>query len=146
MGRLARLLVALAVALALPWASAAQESPSFDAADRAAIQALIADQIAAFGRDDGAAAYALAAPGIQDLFPTVEAFMAMVRGGYEPVYRPQAVAFGTLVESSRGPVQPVFVTGPDGGRYVAIYLLERQPDGAWLIAGCTLGRDTRPAI
>ncbi|MEX0852026.1 MAG: DUF4864 domain-containing protein [Bauldia sp.] len=141
--RLGRLfgVLALAVALALP--AAAQ---TVGEGDRAAIEALIDGQIAAFRRDDGAAAYAMAAPAIQTIFPTVEQFMSMVRSGYSPVYRPQSVVFGPLVETAQGPVQKVFLTGPDGLAYVAAYSLERQADGSWKISGCVLLRDDRPSI
>ena len=57
--------------------------------DRAAIQSMIANQIAAFQHDDGAGAYRFASPTIQQIFPTVDDFMAMVKNGYPPVYRPQ---------------------------------------------------------
>ena len=144
MSRFAKLLSALAVALALPAAAAVAQSP--DGAERAAIRVLIESQIAAFQRDDGAAAYAMAAPAIHGIFPTVEAFMAMVRQGYMPVYRPRSVVFGPLQDSPVGPLQWVFLTGPDGVNYVAVYSLERQADGSWKISGCALARDNRPAI
>lgn len=143
MNQLARGFVAILVAglLTLPIAAVA-ESPDQAAgladADRAAIQALIGDQIAAFRRDDGAAAYSMASPGIQRIFPTINAFMAMVRGGYMPVYRPRSVVFGPLEAVGGRTIQKVFVTGPDGLAYTANYSLERQPDGSWLISGCTL--------
>jgi hypothetical protein len=115
-------------------------------ADRTAIQTVISDQIAAFRRDDSAAAYTLAAPGILGLFPTADEFMDMVKHAYQPVYRPQSVAYGPLKDGPDGPEQQLFITGPDGRRYIATYTLERQPDGTWLIGGCVLTRDSSPAI
>jgi hypothetical protein len=32
------------------------------------------------------------------------------------------------------------VIGPDGQPALALYAMERQPDGSWRIAGCTLTR------
>ena len=61
------------------------------------------------------------------IFPTVDIFMAMVRTGYQPVYRPQSVTFGPLVETAAGPIQRVFITGPDGQSYVAVYSLSASP-------------------
>ncbi len=110
-------------------------------ADRDGIRTTIQNQIAAFQRDDGAAAYGYAAPMIQGLFPSVDAFMAMVRSGYQPVYRPRSVVFGEAVVTPQGPTQRVFVTGPDGKNWVAIYSLEQQPDGSWKISGCRLVED-----
>lgn len=131
MGRLAALLLALAFAIAAP--AAAQP-----VADRAAIEAVILGQIDAFGRDDGDAAFAYATPGLRALFGDAARFMAMVRQGYQPVYRPRSVAFGDITEDSGQPVQEVAVIGPDGTPRVAVYTMERQPDGTWRIAGCRL--------
>lgn len=111
-------------------------------ADRQAFREIISGQIAAFQRDDGATAYSYASPTIQGLFPGVDRFMAMVRLGYQPVYRPRSVTFGPVVETPRGPEQRVFVTGPDGRQWLAIYTLEQQPDGSWRINGCVLTEDT----
>lgn len=108
------------------------------AADRAAIEAVISAQIAAFLRDDGPAAYAFAAPGIRALFPTVEGFMRMVRSGYAPVHRPQAVRFAETVVENGEVVQRVLLRGPDGRAHLALYTMERQPDGSWKIAAVVL--------
>jgi len=141
LGVLVALVVAVGVTFAVPSGAGA-----IDDSDRAAIQALIAGQIAAFRADDDAAAYAMASPGIQQVFPTVEAFMEMVVNGYMPVYRPRSFTFGPLEESPQGPVQTVFLTGPDGDSYIATYLLEPQDDGSWKINGCALRHDNAPSI
>ncbi|MCH7888216.1 MAG: DUF4864 domain-containing protein [Proteobacteria bacterium] len=108
------------------------------AADRGAIRTVIEDQLAAFGRDDADAAFAQAAPGIQTKFGTPEIFMHMVRSAYQPVYRPREVQFRDIVEIDGVPVQHVFLVGPGGELVIALYPMERQPDGAWKIAGCYL--------
>lgn len=108
--------------------------------DRAAIERVIRDQLAAFARDDGPAAYALAAPSLRRLFPTVEIFMRMVERAYPPVWRARAAVFRDLVVENGQPVQRVLLTGQDGRVWLALYRMERQPDGAWRIAGCTLVR------
>jgi Domain of unknown function (DUF4864) len=131
--------VALLILLTVGAAGAARAEMS--EADRGEIRQIIENQIAAFQRDDGATAYSYASPTIQGLFPTVDRFMAMVRGGYQPVYRPRSVTFGPIGETPSGPTQRVFLTGPDGRNWVAIYALERQPDGTWKINGCTLVKD-----
>jgi len=125
---------------------AAASADDLNATDRTAIQSLITAQIDAFRQDNGAAAYSYASPTVHAIFPTVDEFMAMVKGGYQPVYRPQSVTFGALDQSDSGPVQKVYVTGPDGQGYVAVYALQRQPDGTWKINGCSLARDDSPSI
>lgn len=121
-------------------APARAQAPASDvpSADRAAIRGVIGAQIEAFRRDDGAAAFAFASPGIQRLFGDPDSFMRMVRGGYQPVYRPRDVVFRDLVRLSGDLVQVVEVVGPDGRRVLALYPMEQQPDGSWRIAGCQL--------
>jgi hypothetical protein len=50
-------------------------------ADATEFQRIISGQIAAFNADDGPAAYAFAAPLIQQIFPAPDVFMAMVKKG-----------------------------------------------------------------
>jgi hypothetical protein len=64
----------------------------------------------------------------------------MVRRGCQPVYRPRQVDFLETIEGPHRPAQKVFVVGPDGAAYLAIYPMERQPDGSWKIDGCYLAR------
>jgi hypothetical protein len=142
--RIAGLLVVLAFAglFTTPAVRAADIAGS----DRAAIQSLIAGQIEAFRSDNGAAAWGYASPMIQGQFPTPDAFMGMVRKGYQPVYRPRSLTFGPIEDTPAGPMQKVYVTGPDGRAYIAVYTMERQPDGSWKINGCSLAEDNSPTI
>ena len=127
----------LALGLALPAAAAAGDS--------AAIRSVIESQIDAFRQDDGAAAYAFAAPAIRQLFPTVDAFMGMVRGQYQPVYRPRSVTFGTLTDTPSGLQQKVYLVGPDGQAWVALYTLERSRTEAGRSgAACSCATTRRP--
>jgi hypothetical protein len=107
-------------------------------AERSAIRGVVQSQLDAFRRDDGAAAFAYASPTIREMFRTPEGFMAMVRQGYAPVYRPRHVAFGEVVMYRGHVTQRVHLVGPDGTPVVARYLMERQPDGSWRIDGCIL--------
>ena len=108
--------------------------------DASDVRSVIEAQIDAFRRDDGEAAYAFAAPGIKELFPTVDAFMSMVRRGYQPVYRPESFVFGALKEEGGAFIQQVRIVGPDDRDWIAVYTLERQPDGSLRITGCYLAR------
>ncbi len=116
------------------------QAPALDVreGDRAAIRAVIGDQIAAFRRDDAAAAYAFASPSIQRQFAAPDIFLEMVRRGYAPVYRPQSVTFGDLVRVDTTLIQLVEIVGPDGVSVLAAYEMEQQSDGAWRINGCAL--------
>jgi hypothetical protein len=147
MARIALLFAAplLAISVAVGQYLPAVAAPASDT-DRAAIQTMIGNQIEAFRHDDGRVAYSFASPVIQSIFPSPDAFMAMVTHGYPMVYRPQSVTFGPLLDTSLGPVQKAFITGPDGQAYVALYPMQRQPDGTWKINGCTIEKDDSPAI
>ena len=129
-------LAVLVIAPAMAWGQA--PATDIGAADRAQIRAVIGDQIAAFRRDDAAAAFGFAAPNIQAMFGSAERFLGMVRDGYQAVYRPSDVAFGELVYIDDRLTQLVQVVGPDGAPRTALYFMERQADGAWRIAGCVL--------
>ncbi len=104
------------------------------------IRAVIEAQLRAFRADDGAAAFALASPDIQRLFGDPDRFMAMVRSGYQAVYRPRSHEFRDLAPEGDRLVQRVLLVGPDGVPVVAAYLMERQPDGSWRIDGCVFER------
>ncbi len=107
--------------------------------DKTEFQRIITGQITAFRADDGPAAYDFAAPVIKNFFPSPEIFMQMVKQGYPQVYRPQSYNFAeTLLDPTGRPTQNVTIIGPDGKTYTAIYTMEKQPTGAWRIAGCAV--------
>ena len=119
--------------------SAASLADSISATDKAEFQRIITAQITAFRADDGPAAYDFAAPVVRNIFPTPEIFMAMVKQGYPQVYRPQSFNFTeALIDPMGRPAQKMTVVGPDGKAYIALYSMEKQPDGTWRISGCTL--------
>ena len=108
-------------------------------ADRAAIKTVIMGQLDAFATDDPATAYGFAAPVVKGAFPDVEQFMAMVKGGYKPVYRNTARSYGDVFTDNTGrPAMRVVLTAEDGKRWEAIYAMQQQPDSSWKIAGCVL--------
>jgi len=137
----ARLFLCLALFAGL-WAwvdpsVAVQDDPS--QADWESIREVITSQLDAFQRDDADAAFSFASPGIQKQFHTPDEFMRMVRAGYGAVYRPGTVRFLEHFVLSEQPVQPLEIVTPDDQVVIAFYIMERQPDGSWKIAGCALG-------
>ena len=117
-------------------AAPAESAPSAEV--RAAVRRVVERQLLAFQRDDGEEAFSYAAPAIQQHFGTPENFMRMVREGYRAVYRPLQVSFQVAVLREGRLVQPLLVTGEDGRAQLALYLMERQPDGRWRIGGVRL--------
>ena len=115
-------------------------------ADKAAIQAVIQSQIAAFQKNDGPTAYGYASPTIQEKFVNPDIFMEMVRTGYAAVYHPREVEFRDLKSENGRLLQEVFVVGPDGRPALAIYEMQRQPDGSWRINGCWLAQASDKSV
>jgi hypothetical protein len=123
----------LVLFVAPSWAGAIAET------DRLAMQQVIESQLDAFAADRGEDAYSYAAPVVKSVFPNVDSFMAMVKGGYQPVYRNTAREFvESSVNSAGRSVIRVRLTALDGKRYEALYTMQQQPDGTWKIAGCVL--------
>jgi hypothetical protein len=132
-------LVALIFCLALP-AGVQAGDPPVSAADAAAIRGVIANQLGAFLHDDGAAAFSYASPTIQNVFHDADTFMAMVRTAYQSVYRARGVEFRDLGMVEKRLIQQVYMTGPDGIPVLALYEMQRQPDGSWRINGVAIAR------
>ncbi|MDU6490959.1 DUF4864 domain-containing protein, partial [Bradyrhizobium sp.] len=103
-----------------------------------AAQGVIRAQEQALARDDGATAYAQAAPEIQALFPSIEIFMAMVREGYAPVYRHRSFEFGPSQAQDGTIMQRVHIVDANGEAWEALYTLQAQTDGSLKITGCSL--------
>ena len=122
--------IVLLLLIGLP-AQAQQVAPS----DKAAIASVIRDQIAAFKVDDASRAFGYASPAIRAKFGTPEQFMEMVRTGYGQVYRAGEVTFRDITLEQGVPVQTVEIRGLDGTGVLALYFMERQPDGSWKING-----------
>ncbi|WP_428492097.1 DUF4864 domain-containing protein [Rhodopila sp.] len=116
----------------------ADDAASVSTADHKAIEQVITSQLDAFRRDAGAAAFSFASPHIQSVFGDAAHFMAMVRQGYPPVYRPRSFKFEKLITIKERIVQRVMIIGPDGSAALALYKMEREQDGTWRIDGCAL--------
>ena len=100
---------------------------------------IITDQLAAFNADDETRAFSLVTPSLQHRFSSPHSFMAMVKQGYQPVYRQKSYLFADDVSDSSGPpIQKVILVDQNGKVWNAIYAFERQMDGSWRISGCLL--------
>lgn len=130
-----------AMRLVLAWlllmiVSAHANTPTAD--ERAAIQAIIEAQLAAFARDDAEAAFALASRPIQEKFGDARSFMAMVKTAYPVVYRPASVAYLTPEGGDGRFTQQVHFIDEEGRHWLALYALIRLPDASWRINGCAI--------
>lgn len=128
-----------ALLLVCAGAAAAADTP-VKGADARAIEGVIRGQLDAFAADDAAKAFSFAAPGIRRTFGDAATFMHMVRMSYPVVYRPAAVLFLKPEALGAEILQPVQMTDRDGQLWIALYNMQRQPDGKWLTGGCRLVR------
>lgn len=102
-------------------------------------QAPIERQLQAFQSGNGPEAYSFAAPNIRQMFPTLETFMSMVQLGYPQVRNPKRWRMGEATPLSGNSVaQEMVLVGPDNQVWKALYTVELQPDGSWLIAAVVL--------
>lgn len=131
-----RTLFALILSLLIPLALGA---PAQAGAAESEPQVTIDNQIRAFLADREADAYSYAAPNVRMIFPTLESFMGMVKGGYQPVHRPRSWDFARTRTDADGSVfQEVLITDQAGANWAALYTLQKQPDGSWKISGVAL--------
>jgi Domain of unknown function (DUF4864) len=112
----------------------------------ATTRAIVERQFDAFARDDGDAAYALAAPTIKDMFSDADHFMAMVRDHYAPVYRHRSVEFGDFKESGDEASLEATLVDNDNVVWTALYSFRRVSNGDWLVSGCVLAKAEGSAI
>jgi len=107
-----------------------------------AIKAIITEQLAALQAGDGSKAFTYATPGIRQQFGTPDNFLFMVRTAYGALIAARYSEFleGTVIEGRV--IQPLRLIGADNTVRVALYTMERQPDGGWKIAGCALAPST----
>jgi hypothetical protein len=141
MGPMMKMVGAVAVAMTLFIGTASAEDLT-----AASSRAIVERQFDAFARDDGEAAYALAAPTIKQMFDDADRFMAMVRDHYAPVYRHRSAEFGAFAESGDEASLEATLVDDDNVVWTALYSFRRVPNGDWLISGCVLVRADGSAI
>jgi hypothetical protein len=143
-GAMARILRALLAALLvlpvtfMPRFAAAQQAVPPEVARE--VREVVQAQIDAFLHDDAQRAFELATPGIRQTFGTAENFLEMVRNSYAVVYRPKSVVFEAPQLVDGQVIQPVRLSDTEGRGWIAVYPMQRQPDGSWRTNGCQLAR------
>ena len=141
MGAVKRTLRAIAIGMSMCGAVASAEDLT-----PASSRAIVERQFDAFERDDGEAAYALAAPSIKQMFADARQFMTMVRDHYAPVYRHRSVEFGAFRELGDEASLEATLVDNDNVVWTALYSFRRAPNGDWLISGCVLAKAEGSAI
>lgn len=130
------------VLLLCAFATFAQSSEPPTATDWTEIRRVIAAQRAALVEGDGERAFGYAAPSIRRHYGSAAAFMRMVQQGYRALVDARHVEFLEGAVIAGDVVQPLRLVLPDDTVLVAIYGLERQPDGRWRISACVIAPST----
>ena len=104
------------------------------------IKSIVNQQLEAFQNDDFEKAYSFASPTIKKMFISPEVFRKMVIGGYQAVYRPQSIKMGSVEIIKGVTTLKVYLVDPNGEFVTANYMMEKQENGEWLIAGCILSK------
>ena len=115
--------------IALPLAAQAK-----DETDRAAIAAVIADQLSDFNARDVPGAWEHASPMIQGIFGTPENFGDMVQNGYPMVWDNSDARFLELRDENGELRQKVMVEDAEGRAWILDYEMVELPEG-WRING-----------
>ncbi len=133
-----RMILGAAASLACAaWAAPTEVSDS----DAQAIRSVIQAQLAAFRADDAELAFSYASPSIREKFGVAGHFLAMVRGAYPVVRRPESVGFLLAQAVDDEVIQRVRMTDRNGTAWLAIYRMRRQIDHSWRIDGCIVTPD-----
>lgn len=136
-------LVSASLVMALPAFAAAADSAApaatvLSKGDRTAIQMVITRQIKALQAEDLDAAFALSAPDVRRQFGTAGAFAEMIREDYEPLLKHYSRTFLEITVEDEEVIQPVRIVSRDGTVVMALFGMERQPDGEWKVYGCRI--------
>ena len=110
------------------------------ASDEEEIISVVNAQLQAFQDDDFEKAYSYASPTIKTIFPDYKKFRDMVVGQYQAVYRPKSINIGSVSTEGGVPFLEVYLVDPDGIFVTAIYSMQQQENGSWLINGCFLSK------
>ena len=133
----------LVAGLALAMAALPAAAAPLGAPEAKAVRRVVEAQLRAMADGDAERAFSYAAPAIRAQFGDAQRFMAMVTSSYPMVVRPAATVFFQPTLDGDGDVlQVVQLRDAAGKRWRASYLLARQPDASWRIAGCVVAPDS----
>lgn len=110
-------------------------SADLSRADAQAVQRVVAAQLDALAIDDAQRLFDTVTPSVQQNFNSSGDLLAMLRVLYPMVYRPHKIGFAPAQAMNEGAVQGVEVTDQDDTRWLALFIMERQPDDTWRVGG-----------
>ena len=101
-------------------------------------KAVIEAQIEAMAIDDWSKAFSFASPAIRKRFGSPQRFKEMVLKGYKIVYRPRSISFQGVENFGVAPGFVFHLIGTDGQAARVVYLMIKDEDEGWRIAGVQL--------
>ena len=101
-------------------------------------KAVIEAQIEAMAIDDWSKAYSYAAPAIRKRFGSPQRFKEMVLKGYKIVYRPRSISFQGVENFGAASGFVFHLIGTNGQAARVVYLMIKDEDEGWRIAGVQL--------
>jgi hypothetical protein len=118
------------------------QETTLSVAEWAEIRTVVGAQLAALKAGDGDRAFGYASPGIRAQLGNAAGFMQMVREGYVALVTARYTEFldGAVIDGVV--IQPLRLVAPDDTVQVALYTMQKLPDGGWRIAGCALAPST----
>ncbi len=141
--RFARLVSATLLATAFHWQAAAAPVPDEEAQK---VREVIVAQVAALAEDDAERAFETATPSVRAAIGSSWRFLAMVRGAYPMVYRPNSMSFHKPEKEGASVLQLVEIKDSESKSWLAVFQLEQQPDQSWRISGCAVAENHWQAI
>ena len=101
-------------------------------------KAVIEAQIEAMAIDDWSKAFSFASPAIRKRFGSPQRFKEMVLKGYKIVYRPRSISFQGVENFGVASGFVFHLIGTDGQAARVVYLMIKDEDEGWRIAGVQL--------
>ena len=101
-------------------------------------KAVIEAQIEAMAIGDWPKAYSFASPDIRKRFGSPQRFKEMVLKGYKIVYRPRSISFQRVENFGVAPGFIFHMIGTDGQAARVVYLMVKDEEEGWRIAGVQL--------
>jgi hypothetical protein len=102
------------------------------------LQEVVRRQLDALSKQDAGQAFALADPDLRTQFGNAEAFLDTVRDQYPMLMHPASLLFLKPETDGTIAMQKVRLIDDAGSSWSLTYLLDRQQDNQWRIAGCVV--------
>jgi len=121
-------------------------SPASAAGATDVVRDVVEQQMHAFAAQDAMQAFALADHDLRNQFGTADAFLATVREQYPMLMHPTSVLFLKPATDGTIALQKVRMSDDQGASYTLTYLLNREGDNQWRIAGCVVTPEGRQVL